>query len=164
MPNPISLEEAIRDSGESWLINSFEPPENAIPHLLQTLQTVHAIGQERFGRNAPNLSEEAIVQEYIRNPVRVRGFFQSLGGTRTPEMLLMVWRILQGMEVKDIQLSYRKRERFEVCVVLESPYGEEDPPYVSKNIHDFVLFRHIGILESGGPIFDGFYAIKVREA
>ena len=164
MSHPTSLEEAVRHSGEGWLIDSFAPHDEAVPHLLQILQTVHAIGQHRFGSNAPDLSEEAIVQEYIRNPLRVRGFFQSLGGTRTPEMLLMVWRILQGMEVKDIQLCYRKREHFEVRVVLESPYGEEDPPYVSNNIHDFVLFRHIGILESGGPIFDGFYAIKVREA
>ncbi|NQT37357.1 MAG: hypothetical protein HQ581_07715 [Planctomycetes bacterium] len=164
MPNPTSLEEAIRHSGEGWLIDSFAPPEEAIPYLRQTLQAVRAIGQQRFEGNAPDLSEKAVVQEYIRNPLRVRGFLQSLGGTRSTEMLLMVWRILQGMEVKDIQLSYRKREQFEVRVVLESAYGEEDPPYVSNNIHDFVLFRHIGILESGGPIFDGFYALRVREA
>lgn len=74
----------------------------------------------------------------------------------------MVWRIIQGMEVKDIQLSYCKRKHFDVRVTLESPYGGEDPPYVSSSIQDFSLFRHIGILESGGPIFDGFYALKVR--
>ena len=66
MSHPTSLEEAIRHSGEGWLIDSFAPPDEAVPHLLQILQTVHAIGQQRFRSNAPDLSEEAIVQEYIR--------------------------------------------------------------------------------------------------
>ena len=161
MPNTTSLEEAIRDAGEDWLIDSFAPPEQAIGHLQQTLQMVHDLGRQRFGGNSPNLTEPAIVQEYNRRPLQVRGFFQSLGGSRTPEMLLMVWRIIQGMEVKDIQLSYGKRNHFDVRVVLKSPYGDEDPPYVSSTIQDFTLLRHIGILESGGPIFDGYYALKV---
>ena len=162
MPNTTSLEEAIRDAGEGWLIDSFAPPEQAIPHLRECLQLVHVLGQSRFGGNAPVLSEPAIVHEYNLQPLKVRGFFQSLGGSRTPEMLLMVWRIIQGMEIKDIRFSYLKQEKFEVRVVLESPYGEEDPPYVSNAIQDFTLFRHIGIIECGGPIFDGFYALKVR--
>ena len=70
--------------------------------------------------------------EYERNPQKVRGFFQALGGTRTPEMLLMVWRIIQGMEIKDIQLSYQRQQAFEVRVVLQSPYGEEDAPYARR--------------------------------
>ena len=97
MPTATSLEEAIRDAGEEWLIDMFKPPDQAIPHLLKILQLVHALGQQRFGKNGPDLTEAAIVPEYNRHPLQVRGFFQSLGGTRTPEMLLMVWRIIQGM-------------------------------------------------------------------
>ena len=78
-------------------------------------------------------------------------------------MLLMVWRIIQGMEIKDIQLSYQRQQTFQVRVVLQSPYGEEDEPYHSSNIHDFALLRQIGIHEvSGRPVFDGFYALKLR--
>jgi hypothetical protein len=78
-------------------------------------------------------------------------------------MLLMVWRIIQGMEVREIQVNYQRQQSFEVRVVLESPYGEVDHPYISRNIHDFALFRHIGILEIGGaPVFDGFYTLRVR--
>lgn len=162
MPNATTLEEAIRDAKEDWLIDLFQPSEGAIPHLRQVLQKVHDLGQQRLGGNAPNLTEAAVIEEYNRHPLQVRGFFQSLGGTRTPEMLLMVWRIIQGMEVKDVRLTYQKRRIFEVRVVLESPYEEEDPPYSSTTIQDFALFRHLGIMESDGPIFDGFYALKVR--
>ena len=111
----------------------------------------------------PDLSEDAIVAEFARNPQKVRGFFQALGGTRTPDMLLMAWRIIQGMEIKEIQLSYQRQQAFEVRVVLQSPYGGEDAPYISSNIHDFALLRQIGVHEvSGRPVFDGFYALKVR--
>lgn len=158
-----SLEEAIREAGEGWLIDSFAPPEGALPHLIDTLKEVQQEAQHRLGGDALDFSEAALLNEYHRNPQRVRAFFQALAGTRSPAMLLMAWRIIQGMEVKEIQLGYRRQESFEVRVVLESPYGEEDSPYVSNNIHDFALFRHIGILEiSGRPVFDGFYALRVR--
>jgi len=110
------------------------------------------------------LSEASIVREYGRNPQRIKGFFQALGGRRTLEKILMVWRIIQGMEIRDVQLSYHRRQSFSVRVVLESPYGEQDPPYESTNIQDFALFRHIGILEiDHRPVFDGFYPLRVRE-
>lgn len=161
--SPSTLEEAIRHAGEGWLIESFAPPENAMPHILETLTAVQQEAQSRLGTDAPNISEAALLQEYHRNPLRVKGFFQALGGTRTPQMLLMVWRIIQGMEVREVQMGYQRQQSFEARVILETPYGEEDKPYVSRNIHDFALFRHIGILDIGGaPVFDGFYPLKVR--
>jgi hypothetical protein len=162
--SPSTLEEAIRHSGEGWLIDWFMPREGAIPRISQMLEAVHREARDRLGSEAPDISAAALVQEYRRSPQQVRGFFQALGGTRTPQMLLMVWRIIQGMEVRDVRLSYRRQEVFELEVILESPYGGEDPPYRSSNIQDFALFRHIGILEVGGsPVFDGFYALKIKE-
>lgn len=162
---PSTLEEAIRDAGEGRLLDSFESRENAIPHITQTFGAVQEEARKRLGDRAPDISEESLLDEYHRNPLRVRAFFQALGGNRTPEMLLMVWRILQGMGVREVQLNYHRQQSFEVRVILESPEGETDDPYVSRNIHDFALFRHIGILEIGGtPVFDGFYALKVPGA
>lgn len=161
--SPTTLEEAIRHAGEEWLIGSFDRPETAMNRIFQTLAAVQQEAQRRLGDGAPDLTEAALVHEYHRNPLRVRGFFQALGGTRTPAMLLMVWRIIQGMEVKEVRMRYQRQQSFELQVTLESPTGELDPPYNSQNIHDFALFRHIGILEIGGtPVFNGFYALRVR--
>jgi hypothetical protein len=158
-----TLEEVLRHAGEGWLIDSFSPSEEAMLHIIQTLEAVQQVARMRLGGNAPNFSESALVHEYQRNPQKVRGFFQALGGTRTPEMLLMVWRIIQGMEVQTIQMNYLRQQSFEVRVILESPYGEGEELYTSQNIHDFALFRHIGIMEIGtAPVFDGFYALRVR--
>lgn len=158
-----SLEEAIRTAGEGWLLDSFVPPAGAMDHIRRVLASAHQRARERFGKNGPDLQENAILEAYRRHPSQVRGFFQALGGTRTPDMLVMAWRIIQGMTVKEVRLAYQRQRAFELTVVLESPYGEEDPPYKSDKITDFALFRHIGIMEvDGRPVFDGFYPLRVR--
>jgi len=161
--SPATLEEVIRQSGEGWLIDSFAPPEKAIEHIRQTLAEVQAEAQRRLGDRAPHISEATLLDEYPRNPLHVRAFLQAFAGTRTPEMLLMVWRILRGMEVREVRMSYLRQQSFEIRVVLESPAGEQDEPYTSTSIHDFALFRHIGIIEIGGaPVFAGFYPLNTR--
>jgi hypothetical protein len=163
LPSTKSLEEAVRHAGEGWLIDRFAPPDKAIAYLRERLEEVTRRARERLKGNAPDLTETALVELYNRYPLRVKGFFQVLGGTRTPEMLLMAWRIIQGMEIKDIQMGYRRQDHFHIRVILESPYGEEDELYESHAIQDFALFRHIGIMEiSGKPVFDGFYPLKIK--
>jgi hypothetical protein len=160
-----TLEDVIRLSGEGWIIDWFVPREKAIDHIRDTIASVSCRAKERFGDRVQPPTEEVLVDEYRRNPARMRGFFQALGGTRTPDMLLMVWRIIQGMEIKEVRLDYQRALTFELRVVIKSPGGEEDKPYVSDNIHDFALFRHIGILEiDNRPVFDGFYALRIRES
>jgi hypothetical protein len=158
-----NLEEAIRHSGEGWLIDWFSPKENAISHLRETIAAVNERARMRLGGNAPDLSESALVSLYNRFPSKVKGFFQVLGGTRSPEMLLMAWRIIQGMEVKEVSVAYHRQRDFLLRVVLESPYGDPEETYESDKIQDFALFRHIGIMEiSALPVFDGFYALNLK--
>jgi len=160
MPNTSNLEEAIRDAGEGWLIDMFAPPENAIPHICQILLDVHALATSRLGGNAPDLSEAAIIRHYNRHPSKVTGFFQLLGGTRSTEILLMAWRIIEGMEVQNVVLEYHRRTSFAMRVTLRSPYDQEET-YESAQIQDFAIFRHIGMMEiSGRPVFDGFYQLR----
>lgn len=158
-----TLEEAIRHSGEGWLIDLFVPPHGAVDFLRRQLREVTARARQRLGGNAPDLTEDALVALYNQHPLKVKGFFQVLGGTRSPEMLLMAWRIIQGMEIKDVQMNYRRQDHFQIRVTLESPYGEEDETYESTTIQDFALFRHIGIMQiNGKPVFDGFYPLKIE--
>ncbi len=160
---PNTLEEAIRQSGEGWLIDTFAPPDRAMEHLRRSLESVNLRAQELLGENAPNLSESSIIMEFAHHPQMIRGFFQAFGGTRTPDMLLMVWRIIEGMEIKDVELHYERQENFVVRVTLESIDGGANEVYESKNIQDFALFRHIGIIEIGNkPVLDGFYPLKLR--
>lgn len=157
------LESVIREAGEGWLLDKFSPPSQAMPSMIRTLDQVQLVARERFGGNAPTISASSIVAEYNRNPLKIRAFLQALTGTRTPEMLLMAWRILQGMQITSVELKYTLEQCFHLEIRLRSPYGQEDPPYVTHSIFDFPLLRHLGSMELGGrPVFDGFYPLKLR--
>jgi hypothetical protein len=162
---PTTLEEAIVQSGEGWLLEIFPPRGTAMERIRQSLDAVNNLANERFDGEAPDVSDSAVIEEYNRNPQRMRGFFQALAGACTTEMLLMVWRIMQGIEIKDIRIGYRRQQEFNVTVILESPFGEEDKPYTSTDINDFTLLRHIGAFEiSGQPVLDGFYPLRLKVA
>ncbi|MCY2939054.1 MAG: hypothetical protein NTV55_11945 [Planctomycetota bacterium] len=161
MPNTNTLEEAIRDAGEGWLIDMYAPPEQAIPHIRQTLADVNALAEHTLGENALDLSEKSIIAHYNRYPPKVKGFFQVLGGTRSSPILLMAWRIIQGMKIKSVLLNYQRQESFAMQVTLQSPYGDGDEKYSSDKIQDFAVFQHIGTMEvSNSPVFEGFYALR----
>ena len=111
-PTPTTLEEAIRHSGESWLIDWYSPPSGAIAYLRRTLDEVDQLAKLRLEEEAPSLKESALLLEYRRNSLRVKGFFQALGASCTPIMLLMAWRVIQGLEIKSIQLSHLRQQSF----------------------------------------------------
>ena len=52
-----SLEQAIRESGEGWLIDRFSPPTEAMDHLRRKLDEVDRRARERLGGDAPRLTE-----------------------------------------------------------------------------------------------------------
>jgi hypothetical protein len=77
-------------------------------------------------------------------------------------MLIMVWRILQGMRIQEVDMAYREQKSFRLRVVLNSPYEDASEVYESSDIGDAKLLRHLGTLEvDGKPVFDGFYPLRV---
>jgi len=159
------LEQAIRGSGEEWLIDSFAPPSEAMNRIRKAISELDSLAKQRLGKNSPDLSENAIVEEYTRNPTKIRAFFQALGSTHNPEMLLMVFRIIRGMEIDNVQISYEKKKAFNMQVELLSPYGEPSESYNSQNINDFALLRHFGILTiDEKPVLDGFYSLRLGKS
>ncbi|MEX0718498.1 MAG: hypothetical protein WD066_18035 [Planctomycetaceae bacterium] len=154
------LEVSIRDAGEGWLLDYFVPREKALPHIRGVLA---AIEREAHEKGVAPFDEEVMLNELERNPHRVRAFFQLLGGTRTPAMLLMAWRVMLGMEVRSAKLSYERAKAFHFEVVLVSPYGDPPEAYSSENVNDLAILRHFGVTQIGGkPIIDGFYPLRTR--
>ena len=76
-------------------------------------------------------------------------------------MLVMVWRLLQGAEVAEVELHYRLQKSFGLRVKVVSAEGEPEEVYESDDIDDAAVFRHFGILKMDDhPVFDGFYALQ----
>jgi len=159
-----SLQELIRHAGEAWMLNWFKPPEKASDYLRNLLERVNNVAKQRFPQGTPRVTEENLIDEYKRAPHKVRAFIQSLAESESPDLLLMVWRILQGMEIERVEMSYTLEDRFFLEVTLRSPYGDPAERYQSDSIDDAALIRHFGIMKMNGrPVFDGFYASEPRQ-
>jgi hypothetical protein len=75
-------------------------------------------------------------------------------------MLLMVWRILQGLSIREVAMNYRELEAFSLSVTLALPGEEQDEleTYSTHDINDAALLRNFGITTvDGRPLFDGFF-------
>ena len=153
------LEQLIHESGQDWLIRSYVPQEDAIPHLVGLLDEVDIRAKQRWGENAPRMLEW-LPREARRNPHKIKAFFQALGATDSPDMLLMVWRVLEGRTVAGIELAYKLQQRFKLKVILSAEGPAAQECYESTSIDDAALLRHFGIMTMDDkPIFDGFYPL-----
>jgi hypothetical protein len=160
------LENLIRDSGQGWLIDWYAPKDAALSNLRSVLEQATAAGKQRLGAIAPDLSPETLIAAYQRNPHKVTAFLQVIGSIRTPDFLVMVWRILQGMNVGRLSVEYRSEQRFKMQIELNSPNesGVEPERYESENIDDSVILRHLGTMKMDGkPVFDGFYPLNLQD-
>jgi len=152
------LEKLLRENDLGWIIDWFVQPGKAIPTLLGLLEATTKESRARFGAGGPQFTVEILDNEFRQNPDKVRAFLQALGATRSPQMLVMIWRVLQGMRVQAIDMTYRERESFHLRCVLNSPYEDKPEVYESTDIVDAMLLRHLGIIEmDNGPVFEGFY-------
>jgi plasmid stabilization system protein ParE len=155
---PDSLEAVIRDAGEGWIVDWFEPPSAAVKYLQDLLGRANERICERFGSGEEPITDAHIVREYRRSPHKIHAFIQALGATRSPDMLVMVWRILHGVQISSVNLNYRFENEFHLKVILGSREDSFEE-YESNDIDDASLLRHFGIMKmSDRPIFDGFYA------
>jgi hypothetical protein len=157
-----ALEHLLRDNGLGWMIEKYAPRDRAIPRLLEQLDRVAAAYHDRIGVDV-QFTPEALAAEADRNPHKVRAFLQALGTTRSAEMLVMVWRILQGLSIRKVSMDYGEQEYFNVVVILARPGDGQDAleEYRSSDINDAGLLRHFGITTvNGRPLFDGFFPMR----
>lgn len=158
------LEQLLRGNNLGWMIDQFAPKDRAIPFLLEQLAHVAVEYRNRIpAYSGISFSPETLAAEAERNPHKIQAFFQALAITRSPEMLVMVWRILQGLSIRKMEMNYQEQVKFSLVVVLARPGGEQDEleSYRSQDINDAGLVRHFGIATvDGKPLFDGFFALR----
>jgi hypothetical protein len=153
------LEQLIRDCGEGWLIDWHVPREQALSDLRDVLRRANVAGRALLGDVMSPLTPDALIEASSKNPHKVRAFLQVLG-TATPQMLVMVWRVLQGIEISEIQMEYRENAPFRLRIRLSSSNDDRPELYESSDIDDAAVLRHLGTMKLGdNGLFDGFYAL-----
>lgn len=157
------LERLLGKHNLAWLLGGMTSKAKALPLLRNILTRVGEGYRARTGLDE-NFSPKALEEESSRNPQKIEAFLQALAVTQNPDMLVMVWRILQGSTIRDVAMQYQEREHFQLVVRLARYDGQDDrvEDYQSTDIHDAGLLRHFGIaMIDGRPLFDGFYALRV---
>jgi hypothetical protein len=158
------LERLLQSNGLGWMIDKFPPREVAISDFLERLKQIELEFRTRIGV-AVSFSPETLEAEAIRNPQKISAFLQAVGSTRTLAMLVMVWRILQGLIIKDVVMNYHDHEAsFSLLVRLSRCGDSETEEYRSTLIDDAALVRHFGITTvSGRPLLEGFFPMRQKE-
>ncbi len=160
--SPTILERLLRNDDLGWMIDMYTPKREAIPFLLDQLVHVESAYQNRFHYDV-SFSPESLELEAGFNPHKIRGFLQALGASRNPDMLVMVWRILQGLSIREVTMNYREMASFSLRVTLATPGEEGEEIYLTDNIRDAALLRNFGIAgDANRPLFDGFYPLRNR--
>jgi hypothetical protein len=158
------LERLLRAHDLGWLIDMHASPDAALSKLLGQLSAVATRYRSRVGVEV-SFTPDALTREAVQNPQKVRAFLQALGSTGSPDMLVMVWRILQGMSIREVELSYREQDHFSFGVLVARPGDEARPVerYESNDINDATLLRHFGITTvDRRPLFDGFFPLRFK--
>jgi len=160
------LETLLRTNGLGWMIDMYAPKDQAIPAYLDLLTRLAAEYRSRCGV-AVSFAPEDLQAEAERNPHKVQAFLQLLRPNRSPAMLVMVWRVLQGLSIRAVDMNYRERDIFRLSFMLARPgdSGQDQlETYESTDISDAALVRHLGMTKVGGkPLFDGFYALRLSD-
>lgn len=162
--SPVILEGLLRDNDLGWMIDMYAPRERAVPFLLEQLARLTAEFRSRF-RYEVSFAPETLRAEAERNPHKIRAFLQALGVSGSPDMLLMVWRILQGLSIRDVAMTYREQEEFSLSVTLAHRGEEQDEleTYRTHDINDAVLLRNFGITTvDRRPLFEGFFPLRKK--
>jgi len=157
-----AFEQVIRDAGEDWIFKYFASSDETMETLRRTIKSVDDCAKRRFP-DGPAITDTVIVDEFQRNPQRIRAFVQAMGAAVSPEMLLMTWRILQGSKVREMSMSYEAEREFCLRVKLATSGRKTLEEYVSHDISDAALLRHFGKMKiNDKPLFDGFFALRIK--
>lgn len=157
-----SLDSLIRRFELDWMIESYAPPDGALPAYSAALDAANADSARRFGKGNFPITVDALHAELEPHPYRVEAFLQALAATSSPEMLVLTWRILSGWEIAHVTMSYDYCKAFSLIVILREDDDGGEEEYRSDNITDAALVRHLGIAKKGGkPYFDGFYPLHL---
>lgn len=156
--SPAILERLLRDNELGWMIDMFEPRERAVPLLLDRLEKLTETFHKRFGYE-PSFDPVTLAAEAERNPHKIRAFLQALGVSGNSDMLLMVWRIFQGLSIREVEMKYHEQETF--CLTVTLARHDVLEKYETHDINDASLIRQFGIATiDHKPLFDGFFPLR----
>jgi len=150
----------IRECQEDWMLTGFRDQAEALEHFTSILDQAYAAYSRRFSTAVSLLNDATLFDECDRNRHKVTAFVQAVPKVSVPEMLVMVWRVLEGDRIEQVAMNYKFGDSFSLRIALRNQEANlSEDIYESQDIKDAALLRNFGISKvSGKPLFGGFYA------
>jgi hypothetical protein len=150
-----ALKKALEETGNAWLLDYWgEAQDSRLDEAIADLEAFAAEYERRFGEHPDPfrlLSED---------PYKAKAFFQVDTFLASIEMKIMIWRILLGCEIQQVQFLYQAETAADLNIVLQMP-GAEEESYRGSKYTDFRVLRHFGVTGANGRlILQGYYALK----
>jgi hypothetical protein len=153
----LRVQDALQRTDCGWILEDIEETERE--ELLATIAREIEVFREeydkRFGHR-PNPFE--LLDEMGERAI---AFFQSfIGPPLSLDIRIAIWRLLVGCEIRSLEIRYRKKDSFEVRIIVGQRHEPPDPDYVTSNPWDFIVLRHMGVMTVNGKlVLDGYYAL-----
>jgi hypothetical protein len=94
------------------------------------------------------------------NPTKAGAFFHLDTLLASLEMKIMIWRILIGFEIDQVDLAYKAGKKMSLRFVLRCP-GRDAEHYETENSADLRVLRHFSLTAvNESYVFQGYYALQ----
>ena len=120
------------------------------------------MGERGIGENAPNI--ELIETIADNSPYKADAFIAALVSIRTSAILCAAWRIIQGVQIDELKVDFKRLNGFCLRLTLPSPSGQPEQ-YESTDIDDLSFVRHLIKSKSENrPMINGFHALRMSRS
>jgi len=99
--------------------------------------------------------------EYQKHPHRMRALLQAVAFGCSPEILAMVWTVLQGSKIERLSYDYERRKISRLTCEVIFPDGSLHT-FIGQNHWDTAILRLASLsLIDGKPLIESFYPLHV---
>ena len=112
------LKHLLKNNGLDWVMDIFGRNDRFLPNCIKQLDRITDAYRARGFDVAVSFTPESLETAAAKNSLKVRAFLQAFCVASSPEMLVMVWRILEGLRIQEIKMLYLGGHTFELTVAL----------------------------------------------
>jgi hypothetical protein len=159
VPPTVGLEELVRSIELGWRLDLYGPLDQWIAYLQRRLHDGDEAARAKFADGSVRLTLNDVAALARQSPDKARAFVEQLFVQGAPEMLVMVWRVLNGADIGTVHMDLAQANRFHLEITLRPDRGGTEERYESDDISDLYVLRQFGISKLNGklPLLVGFY-------
>lgn len=158
------LRDLFDEFGMDWFISSLSSSPDELLDRFKEAADRYREKLDELGQNdqLSSLTVGNIQQVAEDHPDNAETFLQVFASSCSPEMLAMTWMLLHEVEVESVDLSYERRQIFDLSIELSVGRGGGRITFESDSVFDMAVLRHFGMVEADDrPLVSGIFPLNL---